>query len=119
MLCAGPGGVLASDVRDWVLYSEEANGDLYFYDRAQVGADGTLRLVWNGTRYKTSLMGAFSRRSLLEIDCAERTEKTLQSTFFSDENWEKPAMGTDRSEKPSKQIEPGSSVDKLSGIVCD
>lgn len=113
--------VLASSTpdRDWVQYAEEANGDLYFYDRAQVEKADTKRLVWNGIRYKTSLMGAFSHHSLVEIDCSERTEKTIESTFFSDENWENPAMGTNMSERSKTQIKIGSTLERLFEIVCD
>ena len=104
---------------EWVMYAEEANGDLYFYDRSRVEKTDNLRRVWNGIRYKTSVMGAFSFLSLLEIDCSERTEKTLQSTFFTDENWEKAAMKTDMSEKQKTQIAVGSTTDHLTEIVCD
>ena len=104
---------------EWVMYAEEANGDLYFYDRSRVEKTDNLRRVWNGIRYKTSVMGAFSFLSLLEIDCSERTEKTLQSTFFTDENWEKAAMKTDMSEKQKTQIAVGSTTEHLTEIVCD
>ena len=101
------------------MYSEQANGDLYFYDPSRVEKFESSRRVWNGIRYKTSLMGAFSFLSLLEIDCANRTEKTLQSTFFSDKNWEQAAMKTDRSESAKRQIKEDSSVERLADIVCD
>ena len=104
---------------EWVMYAEEANGDLYFYDRSRVEKIDNLRRVWNGIRYKTSVMGAFSFLSLLEINCSERTEKTLQSTFFTDENWEKAAMKTDMSEKQKTQITAGSTTEHLTEIVCD
>ena len=104
---------------DWIQYAEEANGDLYFYNRSLVEKTDTLRRVWNGIRYKTSLMGAFSFSSLVEIDCVEGTEKTLQSTFFSDKNWEKAAMATDTKEKPSKQIAKDTPMEQLKEIMCD
>lgn len=104
---------------EWVMYAEEANGDLYFYDPSRVERIDTLRRVWNGVRYKTSVMGAFSFLSRLEIDCSERTEKTLQSTFFSDESWKVAAMKTDMSEKPKSRIVAGSTTERLTEIVCD
>ena len=104
---------------DWIQYAEEANGDLYFYNRSLVEKTDTLRRVWNGIRYKTSLMGAFSFSSLVEIDCVEGTEKTLQSTFFSDKNWEKAAMATDTKEKPSKQNAKDTPMEQLKEIMCD
>lgn len=105
--------------KEWVMYAEEPNGNLLFYDRARVEEIDTLRRVWNGVRYKTSLMGAFSFLSLVEIDCSEGTEKTLQSTFFSDENWEKAAMATDTSVKPKTKIAAGSTMEHLANLVCD
>lgn len=104
---------------DWIQYAEEANGDLYFYNRSPVEQTDTMRRVWNGIRYKTSLMGAFSFSSLVEIDCVESTEKTLQSTFFSDKNWEKAAMATDTREKPKKPIVTESPMERLKEIMCD
>ncbi len=112
---------LAADTErnEWVNYSERANGDLYFFDPTRVEQFESSRHVWNGIRYKTSLMGAFSVLSLLEIDCANRTEKTLQRTFFSDNNWEQRAMNTDTSESARRQIKDGSAMERLADIVCD
>ena len=104
---------------EWVMYAEEANGDVYFYDPSRVEKTDTLRHVWNGIQYKTSLMGAFSFLSLLEIDCLEQTEKSLQSTFFTDKHWERAAMMTDMTEKPKIQIKVGSTTDQLTKILCD
>ncbi len=106
-------------VTEWVKYAEEANGDLYFYDQLRVEKIGALRQVWNGIQYKTSLMGAFSFVSLLEIDCAGRTEKTLQSTFFSDKHWERAAMKTNTKVSENREIEAGSTMERLAEIVCD
>jgi len=104
---------------EWVKYSEQANGDLYFYDPKRLEKLDTVRHVWNGIRYKTSLMGAFSSMSLLAIDCENRTEKTLQNTFFSDQNWEQAAMSTNMSESATREIEAGSAMARLAEIVCD
>ncbi len=104
--------------RDWIKYAEEANGNLHFYDRSRVEQIDAVWRVWNGIRYKTSLMGAFSFNSLLEIDCSSRTEKTLQSTFFSDKNWEQAAMKTDTTVSANRQIEAGSTIERLADIVC-
>ena len=64
-------------------------------------------------------MAAASYESLLEIDCSERTERILQRTFFSDKNWEKPAMNTDMKEKPKRPIVEGSAEERLSEILCN
>ncbi len=101
------------------MYAQELNGDVHFYDTSRVEKIDTLRRVWNGVRYKTSVMGASSYLSLLEIDCSERTEKILQSTFFTDKHWKKPAMMTDTTEKPKRQIVVGSATERLTEILCD
>ena len=104
---------------EWVQYAEKANGDLYFFDRSRVEEFGASRRVWSGIRYKTSLMGAFSFLSLLEVDCINRTEQTLQSTFYSDENWEHAAMKTDTSVSAKRQIKEGSAIDRLADVLCE
>ena len=101
------------------MYAEEANGDVRFYDASRVEEAGTGRRVWNGVRYKTSVMGAASFLSLVEIDCAARTEKMLQSTFFTDRDWEKPAMATDMAENPTRRIKAGSATERLTEVLCD
>ena len=103
----------------WRSYSQELNGDVYFFDPSRVERIENLQRVWSRVRYKTSVMGASSYQSLLEIDCSERTEKILQNTFFSDKHWEKPAMNTDMMAKPKRQIPDGSATARLSGILCD
>ena len=104
---------------EWVMYAQESNGDVYFYDTSRVDKIDTSRRVWSGIRYKTSVMGAASYLSLLEIDCSERTERVLQSTFFTDKDWKKPAMMTDTTEKPKRQIAVGSATERLTEILCD
>lgn len=103
----------------WRAYSQELNGDVYFFDTSRVERIKSLHRVWSRVRYKTSVMGASSYQSLLEIDCSERTERILQNTFFSDKHWENPAMNTDMTEKPKRQIPQGSATERLSGILCD
>ena len=104
---------------NWRQYSQQPNGDIYFYDVSRVESDDNLHRVWNRIRYKTSVMGAPSYQSLLEINCSERTERILQNTFFSDEHWEKPAMKTDKTQKPKRAITKDSASARLSGILCD
>lgn len=115
------GNALANDAGDgeWVMYAEKANGDLYFFDPSRVERIKTLRHVWDGVRYKTSVMGASSFLSLLEINCSERTQRILQSTFFTDEHWENAAMKTDTKEKPKTKIAVGSTTERLAQMVCD
>ncbi|MEO9874344.1 MAG: surface-adhesin E family protein [Anderseniella sp.] len=104
---------------EWRKYSRELNGDVYFFDSSRVKRIKNLHRVWSRVRYKTSVMGASSYQSLLEIDCSERTERILQNTFFSDKHWKNPAMNTDTTEKPKRQIPKGSAMERLSGILCN
>lgn len=102
----------------WVEYSTRANGDVHFFDDARVEKNGNLVHVWNRIRYKTSVMGASSYQSLLKIDCAERSETTLQSTFYTDKNWTTPAMATDAMAKPKVSIAADSATQPLADILC-
>lgn len=104
---------------DWRVYSEEANGNVHFFDTSRMDKTGDVHTVWNRVRYKTSVMAASSYQSLLEIDCSERTERTLQRTFFSDKEWEKPAMSTDSKKKRKRPIAKGSASERLFEILCD
>ena len=110
---------MAADNGAWRIYSEEANGDVYFFDTSRVTTTSDLRTVWQRIRYKTSVMAASSYQSHLEIDCAARTERVLQRTFFSDRRWEKPAMATDMKKKSKKRIKKGSATERLAGLLCD
>lgn len=104
---------------EWRQYAQQPNGDIHFFDASRVETNNGVYRVWNRIRYKTSVMGASSYQNLLEIDCTQRTEKIVQNTFFSDKNWEKPAMSTDKNEKPKRQIEDGSATERLFEKVCD
>ena len=103
---------------EWVEYSTRANGDVYFFDDARVQKNGNLVNVWNRIRYKSSVMGASSYQSLMEIDCAEYSETTLQRTFYSDKNWAAPAMATDSKKKPKVSINANSATERLANILC-
>ena len=63
-------------------------------------------------------MGALSYQSLVNIDCAEYSETILQSTFYLDKNWETPAMATDTSAKPKKDIDANSTMQSLANMLC-
>ena len=126
LICSALATIVASEASAtvdgegaWRSYSQELNGDIYFFDTSRVERIENLQRVWSRVRYKTSVMGAASYQSLLEIDCSERTERILQNTFFSDKHWEIPAMNTDMTEKPKRQIPEDSATARLSGILCD
>ena len=108
----------AADGGEWRTYAEAENGDAYFFDRSRVERDGDLHRVWTRIRYMTSVMGAQSYQSRLELNCADRTEKILQRTFFSDKDWKKPAMSTDMNEKPKRPIAEGSPAERLYEALC-
>ena len=113
------GGVSTADEGTWRIYSEARNGDVHFFDPSRVEKASDLRTVWTRIRYKRNVMAAASYQSLVEIDCAARTSRTLQRTFFSDKDWEVPAMKTDAKPKKKKPIKTGSAMARLSEILCD
>lgn len=117
-LVASEASAIGDKEGEWRIYSQELNGDVYFFDASRVKRNSKLHKVWNRVRYKTSVMGASSYQSLLEIDCSERTERILQNTFFSDKHWKNPAMNTDMTEKPKRLIVKGSAAERLSEILC-
>jgi len=103
---------------EWRRYFQETNGNVYFFHISHVKTVNNIHEVWNRIRYKRSVMGASSYQSLLEIDCSARTQRILQNTFFSDKNWEKPAMNTNMTKKPRRIISEGSASERLSKILC-
>lgn len=107
-----------ADESDWRSYAKEANGDAYFYDETRVEKSGAAHNVWTRIRYMRSVMGASSYQSLVTIDCAETTERTLERTFFSDRDWTKPAMNPDTKTKPKRPIAKGSPSARLAEILC-
>lgn len=109
----------SSAMAEWVEYSTRSNGDVYYYDTARVERNGEQVTVWARIRYKTSVMAASSYQSHLKIDCSNNTETVLQSTFFTDREWAKPAMATNTNAKPEKSIEKNSATFVLSDILCE
>ena len=107
-----------SAMAEWIEYSTRSNGDVYFYDSARVDKKGDENRVWNRVRYKTSVMAASSYQSLLKLNCAESSEVVLQSTFFTDKNWTRPAMATNTNAKPETEVKDDSPTKVLIGILC-
>jgi hypothetical protein len=103
---------------EWVEYSKRANGDVFFFDDARVKKIGKQIHVWNRVRYKSSLMGAFSYQGYVKIDCDEYSQTTMQYTFFSDKDWNEPAMVTNTREQPRKPINTNSAIESLAKILC-
>ena len=110
--------VVSADESTWRIYSEAANGDVHFFDPSRVERKSALHTVWTRIRYKRNVMAASSYQSLLEIDCSNGTEQTLQRTFFTDRVWEVPAMMTDMKPKRKRPIRKGSAAERLSAILC-
>lgn len=104
---------------DWVEYSKRSNGNIFYFDDARVEKHGDQINVWSRILYKTSLMGAFSYQSLLKIDCSEKSEITLQHTFYSDKHWATPAMATNTKPKRKKSIKAKSATQQLADLVCN
>jgi len=64
-------------------------------------------------------MAASSYQSLLKLDCAANTETVLQSTFYTDKEWQKPAMATNTIAKPKTVVQPNSASGQLFSILCN
>jgi len=111
-------GCSCNVLAEWVEYSTRSNGDVYFYDGGRVEQVGNQIKVWTRVRYKTSVMAASSYQSLLKIDCSENSEAILQSTFYTDKNWNKPAMATNTIAKPATKIGKNSATGQLLVILC-
>jgi len=104
---------------EWLEYSIRVNGDVYFYDPVTIKKRGALFNVWNRIQYKSSVMGARSYQSLMQIDCSNFTKKILQNTFYTDRNWTNPAIATDTQEKPKIYIKTDSATHQLVRILCN
>jgi len=102
----------------WIQYSIKSNGDVYFYDDARIEFNGTQLSVWTRVRYKTSVMAAASYQSHLKLDCVEKSEVILQSTFYTDKEWSKPAMATNTNVKPKTMVNENSTTEQLMNILC-
>ncbi len=103
---------------EWIEYSTRSNGDVFFFDNARIDTNGNQISVWTRVRYKTSVMGASSYQSFLRLDCSENSETVLQSTFYSDRDWHKPAMATNFEAKPKTVVKPNSATWQLVSILC-
>ena len=104
---------------DWIEFKAMPNGNVHFYSKKSVQKkNNNIFEVENRIRYKTSLMGAFSYQRTLRIDCLTFSETTLRSTFFTDNNWSKPTMKPDATEKPKTVIIESSATEKLAIILC-
>ena len=110
---------LSSNVMaEWTEYSTRPNGDVFFYDTARVEKNGSLISVWTRVRYKRSVMAASSYQSLLRLDCSENSETVIQSTFYTDKDWNTPAMATNTNVKPAISIKENSATGQLVNILC-
>jgi len=107
-----------NSMAEWIEYSTESNGDVFFFDNERVEKSGNEISVWTRVRYKTSVMGASSYQSLLKLDCSENSETLLQNTFYSDKDWIEPAMATNTNPKPKKIVKPNSATARLVDILC-
>jgi len=103
---------------EWIEYSTRSNGDVYFYDNARVEKKGDHISVWTRVRYKRSVMASSSYQSFLRLDCSENSEAVLQSTFYTDSDWNKKAMATNTNAKPEEVIKPNSATEQLVKILC-
>ena len=107
-----------SSMAQWVEYAIQPNGDVFYFDDSRVENTDEHISVWTRVRYKTSIMGASSYQSRLQLNCAEKSEMIVQSTFYSDENWSKPAMATNTNAKPETKVQLDSATSRLVDILC-
>ena len=107
-----------NSMAEWIEYTTRSNGDVYFYDDARIEKNGNQISVWTRVRYKTSVMAASSYQSFLTLDCSENSETVLQSTFYTDRDWNKPAMATNTTAKPKITIKENSATGQLVDILC-
>ena len=110
-----------SSYAEWLEYSTRENGDVYFFDDTRVEKvenNANQINVWTRVRYKTSVMAASSYQSFLRLDCSENSETILQSTFYTDRDWNKPAMATNTNAKPKTLVKPNSATGRLINILC-
>ena len=103
---------------EWIEFSIRPNGDVFFYNDARVVKNDNQVSVWTRVRYKTSVMAASSYQNLLQIDCLENSETILQSTFYTDKEWTKPAMATNTNAKPTTDVAEDSATQLLIRILC-
>lgn len=108
-----------SALAEWIEFSTRPNGDVFFFDNTRIEKNGDEIRVWTRVRYKTSVMAASSYQSLLRLDCSEFSETVLQSTFFTDRNWAKPAMATNTNAKSTKSVQKNSATERLIAILCE
>jgi len=107
-----------SVLAEWIEYSAKPNGDVFYFDNTRVISSGNQMTVWTRGRYKRSVMAASSYQSLMKLDCSEKSETVLQSTFFTDKEWSKPAMATNTNPKPKKLVKPDSPTGQLLKLLC-
>ena len=110
--------ISCSAMAEWIEYAAMPNGDVYYYDDARIEMDGSEIIIWTRVRYKTSVMAASSYQSLLRLDCAEISETVLQHTFYTDKNWNKPAMVTNTNAKPTQPVKGNSPTKNLISVFC-
>lgn len=103
---------------DWIEYSTKSNGDVFYFDDARVEKNGNEISVWTRVRFNQSVMAASSFQSHLKLDCAQKSEIVLQSTFFTDNDWTEPAMATNTNAKPKTSIKDNSPSGQLISILC-
>lgn len=108
----------SSAMAEWLVFSTRPNGDVYFYDSSRIEKNGEEISVWTRIRYKTSVMAASSYQNRLRLDCAENSKTVLQSTFYTDKHWAKPAMATNINAKPTQYVKEDSAYAELIRKLC-
>ena len=103
---------------DWVFFLKNIKGDLLLYERERVKRDGNNVYVWERIRFKNLVGNGYkSNQTYFKINCIEYSFEILQSTNYSDDNWENQIVFIGREGKV-RFIPPNSSIEVLANKVC-
>ena len=108
---------------DWIFYSVNVDGSVYFYDKSSVKRNGNKVKVW--TYYNVApddkalkSVNVSSLRRLEEIDCVNETFKMLSMHYFTKPNLKGEMEGGADPNPTIEYIVPNSTIALLMQLVC-
>ena len=108
---------------DWIFYSVNVDGSVYFYDKSSVKRNGNKVKVW--TYYNVApddkvskSLNVSSVRRLEEIDCVNETSKRLSLHSFTKPDLEGELSDNTIPNRPIDYIVPDSTEATLMSLVC-
>lgn len=101
---------------DWVQVSKAANGDMYFVDSQSIRTmPSGYKRAWRRTVFGKPLNGGVtSARTLDEFDCKEGRRRTIQWTYFKEEEIKSSYSHADN----WTYVAPDTSGEDLQNYVC-